>query len=319
MTGPDGRPVVVLAVESATVQRVLGSVLGRAGYAVTPVGDGVAAAQVASAGPADCVVAFGSLPRLSGFSLVRMLRDDPATAHLPVLLLTEPGVAAEREWATRCGANRALPVDIEAHGLAAAVGAELAAAPVAVEPQRRGLHDPDEQVLSRAAEVLERALFETALLAEVTALATAGLGAEGAVAGLLNAVGRAVDPSFVAVLTPDPPLALVLVNQEASRPHYRDLLLRLAEAMANETGAEVDPSKIDARAADPGGLLGADEDAHLQHFHAVPLTGVHGGYVGHLAVSTGEAPIGQRALRILGLLSQPAGRLVATVTGRTDR
>ncbi len=319
MTGAEGRPVVVLAVESATVQRVLGSVLGRAGYAVTPVGDGVAAAQEASAGPADCVVAFASLPRLSGFNLVRLLRDDPATAQLPVLLLTEPGVAAEREWATLCGAQRALPVDIEAHGLVEAVAAELGAATGSGDPPRSGVRDPDDRVLSRAAEVLERALFETALVAEVTSLATAGLGAEGAVAGLLGAIGRAVDPAFVAVLTPDPPLALVLVNQEVSRPHYRDLLLRLADAMGEETGGVVDASTIDARAADPGSLLGADEDAHLRHFHAVPLTGVHGGYVGHLAVSTSEATIPQRALRTLALLAQPAGRLVATVTGRTDR
>jgi CheY-like chemotaxis protein len=319
VTAPAGRAVLVLAVESPTVQRVLGSVLGRAGYAVTPVADGVAAAQAATAGPADCVVAFAALPRLSGFALTRLLREDPRTAHLPVLLLTAPGVAAERHWATLCGADRALPTDVEAHTLASAVAGQLAASSELPGERLLGLPDADEQVLSRSVEVLESALFETALVAEVTGLGVAGLGAEGAVAGLLGAVARAVDPAAVAVLTPDPPLALVLIHRPVSRLHYRDLLLQLATSMGTASGRAVDATKIDARAADPDGLLGADEDAHLTHVHAVPLTGVHGGYVGHLAVSSSEATISPAALRTLTLLAEPAGRLVATVTGKSDR
>jgi CheY-like chemotaxis protein len=266
-------PVIVLAVESPTASRVIASVLGRAGYDVTPVRDGVAAVQAATAGPVDAVVAFAALPRLSGFALTRLLREDPRTAHLPVLLLTAPGTAAERHWATLCGADRALPTDVQAHDL----------------------------------------------VAEVTGLSSAGLGAEGAVAGLLAAVARAVDAAFVAVMTPDPPLALVLVNQPASRMHYRDLLLRLTTDMSAATGERADAAAVDARAADPRGLLGADEQAHLAHYHAVPLTGVGGGYVGHLAVSSSDADFGSGVLRTLTMLADPAGRLVATVTGKTSR
>jgi CheY-like chemotaxis protein len=312
-------PVIVLAVESPTASRVIASVLGRAGYDVTPVRDGVAAVQAATAGPADAVVAFAALPRLSGFALTRLLREDPRTAHLPVLLLTAPGTAAERHWATLCGADRALPTDVQAHDLVAAVRAEQAAAPAAASVPAPAGPDADDVVLTRAAEVLEQALFEMALVAEVTGLSSAGLGAEGAVAGLLAAVARAVDAAFVAVMTPDPPLALVLVNQPASRMHYRDLLLRLTTDMSAATGERADAAAVDARAADPRGLLGADEQAHLAHYHAVPLTGVGGGYVGHLAVSSSDADFGSGVLRTLTMLADPAGRLVATVTGKTSR
>ncbi len=316
---PDGRPVVVLAVESPTVQRVLASVLGRAGYAVTAVADGVAAAQVATAGPADCVLAAADMPRLTGFALVRLLREDPRTAHLPLLLLTAPGAAAEPHWATLCGADGTLPFDVETHDLVAAVGAALAAAPSAGAELPRGLRDPDDVVLARASEVLERALFETALVAEVTGLATAGLGAEGALAGLLTTVARVVDPALAVVLTPDPPLAFVLANRPTSLAHYRHLLLRACADMATSTGRPVDAAAVDARAADPGRLLGADDRADLAQYQAVVLAGADGRYVGQLAVSSGGGGFPARAVRTLTLLAHPAGRLVDTVTGKTER
>ncbi len=328
VTVPDQNtgPTVVLAVESPTVQRVLGSVLGRAGYRVTAVGDGVAAARAARTGSVDAVVAWASLPRLSGFALSRLLREEPRTATLPIVLMTAPGQAAERYWATRCGADRAFPTDVVGHELVDELAAVLAAVPAdpGADPTDAPaeIDAPDETdavVLTHATEVLETALFETALFAEVTGLATAGLSAEGVMAGLLATIARAADPAFVAVLTPSPPLALVLVNQPASRTHYRELLLRLAADAAGVLGHSIDAAKIDARAADPERLLGADEGAHLQHYQGFPLLGVDGAYVGHLAISASGAGFRQRVLRTVSLLAEPAGRLVGTVTGVTPR
>lgn len=311
-------PTVVLAAPSATVGRVLGSVLGRAGFAVTVVDDGVAAARAALAGTAGLVVAWAELPRLSGFALTRLLRDDPRTAALPIVLLTAPEQADQRFWAERCGADRALPSDVEAQELADTVGALLEAA--AADAQATGAAEPDDgEVLSRAAGVLERALFETALVAEVTALATAGLGAEGATAALLATVTRTADPAFAALITPTPPLALVLVNRPVSRAHYRDLLLRLAEDVAAAVDAPLDASAVDARAADPERLLGADEEAHLAYYESVALWGADGAYVGHLAITSGEEPFSERVLRTVETLAEPAGRLVGTVTGASAR
>lgn len=308
----------MLAAPSPTVQRVLTSVLGRAGHEVVGVADGVAAAHAALAGEADCLVAFADLPRLSGFALTRLLREQVRTAHLPVILLTAAGAAAERHWATRCGADRALPTDVESKDLVAAVAAEMAAD----RPPTAAPDDPvlaDDAVLSRTVEVLEWALFETSLVAEVTELASAGLDAEGAVAGLLGAVARALDPALVVVLTPDPPLALVLVGQPVSRSHYRDLLLRVAADVGAATGAVLDAGSLDARAADADALLGADDGAHLVGYHALPLTAADGRYVGHLAVSASAGDLPPRATRTLALLARPAGLLVATVEGRLGR
>ena len=317
--GADDAPTVVLAAPSPTVGRVLGSVLGRAGFAVTAVGDGVAAARAALAGSARIVVAWADLPRLSGFALTRLLRDDPRTAALPVVLLTAPEQADERFWAERCGADRALPSDVESHQLVETLRAVLDAAGAEAGIAGDAAGPADDEVLSRATAVLERVLFETALVAEVTALATAGLGAEGATAALLSTVARTADPAFAALITPAPPLALVLVNRPVSRAHYRDLLLRLAADAGRARNTALDASSVDARAADPQRLLGSDEEAHLAYYESVALTGADGAYVGHLAITSGEEPFSERVLHTVETLAEPAGRLVGTVTGVSTR
>lgn len=316
-TEPGARQIVVAA-ESTAVQRVLSSVLTRAGYSVVTVADGVAAAQAAQSGPTAALVAWAALPRLSGFAVTRLLREDARTKALPIVLLTAPGAAAERFWAERCGASRAYPTDIEAHDLVVAVGADVDAGAggtggLPIPPR---LRDSDDVVLERAGAVLERALFETDLAAEVVGLAVSGQGAQAVVAALLDIAARVADPSMVALVTAEPPAALVSILKPLSRGHYRDALVRAAAACAVSMGAHVEAGKLDARAADPDGLLGADEDADLAAFYAVALRGPDGAYTGHLVVSSTEQGAFAPSVRqTLDMLAIPAGWLVSTVSG----
>jgi len=203
-TEPGARQIVVAA-ESTAVQRVLSSVLTRAGYSVVTVADGVAAAQAALSGPTAALVAWAALPRLSGFAVTRLLREDARTKALPIVLLTAPGAAAERFWAERCGASRAYPTDIEAHDLVVAVGADVDAGAggtggLPIPPRLRDSDDVVLEragaVLERAGAVLERALFETDLAAEVVGLAVSGQGAQAVVAALLDIAARVADPPW---------------------------------------------------------------------------------------------------------------------------
>jgi CheY-like chemotaxis protein len=325
MTSPSPSPSpdpaarqIVVAAESTVVQRVLSSVLTRAGYSVVAVGDGVAAAQAALSGPAAALVAWAVLPRLSGFAVTRLLRDDVRTKELPILLLTAPGAAAERFWAERCGASQAFPTDVEAHELVAAVGADVATKPghAAGLPSPPRLRDSDDVVLERAGAVLERALFETDLAAEIAGLAVSGMTAQAVVAALLDIAARVADPSLVALVTAEPPAALVSILEPLSRGHYRDALVRAAAACADSAGVAVQAGKLDARAADPNGLLGSDEDAELGAFYSVALRGPDGAYAGHLVVSsTQRKPFAASVRQTLDMLAIPAGWLVTTVSG----
>lgn len=65
--------------------------LQRAGYEVTCATDGEDAWAAIMRQMPDLVVTDCQMPRLNGFGLCRRIRENPATAHLPVIMLTAKG------------------------------------------------------------------------------------------------------------------------------------------------------------------------------------------------------------------------------------
>jgi len=77
---------VLVVDDNADMRDYLGRLL--AGHVVVSVGDGRSALEAARADPPDLVLSDVMLPGLDGIGLVRALRSDPATARLPVVLLS---------------------------------------------------------------------------------------------------------------------------------------------------------------------------------------------------------------------------------------
>jgi CheY-like chemotaxis protein len=91
--GADGRPARLLAVDDAPANlRLLRAVLEPHGYEVATAADGTTALALAPS--ADLVLLDVHLPDLSGFEVCQRLRADPATAALPVVMVT--ATAAEQ-------------------------------------------------------------------------------------------------------------------------------------------------------------------------------------------------------------------------------
>lgn len=79
---------VLLAEDDRALRRFLEVVLERAGYEVIPASDGLEAMKVALSTPIDVVVTDAMMPNLSGHEFCRFIRNSPALAHLPVILLS---------------------------------------------------------------------------------------------------------------------------------------------------------------------------------------------------------------------------------------
>ena len=60
----------------------------RAGYEVETAGDGQEAWELIQRRVPDLLITDCQMPRLNGFGLTRKLRENPATAELPILMLT---------------------------------------------------------------------------------------------------------------------------------------------------------------------------------------------------------------------------------------
>jgi two-component system, cell cycle response regulator len=165
-------PRMLVVDDSASIRRLLGQRLRAGGYEVEEAADAETAFELATASPPDVVVTDLVMTGLSGVQLCRLLRNDPATAHVPVVLLTASGDKRSRFWARSAGAAAyvgkdrvedliaLLPTLAHPSGTAAP-----AAGPAA--GSRRNLHE-------RISSILDGALFESVLAGEVRALASAG-------------------------------------------------------------------------------------------------------------------------------------------------
>jgi two-component system response regulator MtrA len=88
--------VVLIADDDPDIQALVAFRLERAGFRTVRAGQ--AALELALADPPDLAVVDWSMPKLDGIELTRALRANPATAELPVLLLTAR--AQEQDVAT---------------------------------------------------------------------------------------------------------------------------------------------------------------------------------------------------------------------------
>jgi CheY-like chemotaxis protein len=76
----------ILVVDDEPDQRfLLRRIFERAGHEVSDAGDGAAALRAERESAPDLVVTDVMMPVMDGVELIRCLRGDPATAHIPVL------------------------------------------------------------------------------------------------------------------------------------------------------------------------------------------------------------------------------------------
>ncbi len=110
-TEPDSNQAVftVLVVDDSLPERNLVKTLfQQRGHRVIEAADGAEALLMLASELPDAVVVDGVMPILDGYQLCRLLKDDPATQHLPVILLTGQAEGLSRFWARICGADRFL-------------------------------------------------------------------------------------------------------------------------------------------------------------------------------------------------------------------
>lgn len=125
--------VVLIAERDQTVRGLQRLFLERAGLVVEFADDGLAAFERARREPPAVVVTEILVPRLDGLTLCRQLRDEPATAHVPVLVFS---ILAAGTRAAEAGAHAFLrkPL-VESIFVAAVLGAIAYQLPATTEQQ----------------------------------------------------------------------------------------------------------------------------------------------------------------------------------------
>jgi DNA-binding response OmpR family regulator len=104
--GTAGAPARLLVVDDTPNNvKLLADVLGARGYAIATAASGEEALARIAAEPPDLVLLDVMMPGLSGYDVLRRLRADPATALLPVVLVTSLDPHEERVRGIEAGAD----------------------------------------------------------------------------------------------------------------------------------------------------------------------------------------------------------------------
>ena len=112
---------VLIVDDSPTDQHVLSQALQRHGFDTLLASEGREAIAIAERERPDVILMDIVMPGMNGFQATRHLTRNPATASIPVVIVTTKEQETDRIWAMRQGAVRYLRKPVDDNDLVAAV------------------------------------------------------------------------------------------------------------------------------------------------------------------------------------------------------
>ena len=99
------QPTVLYVEDNEYNRKIVRHLLSRTGYRLREANDGEAALKMASDERPDLVLMDVQLPKMSGLDATRALRADPATAHIPIIVVTSFALSGDDRRAMAAGAT----------------------------------------------------------------------------------------------------------------------------------------------------------------------------------------------------------------------
>jgi diguanylate cyclase (GGDEF)-like protein len=165
---------VLLADDNKLVVKVTGSILEQAGYIVDVAWDGIEAAVKAFSLLPDLMILDVEMPKIKGYQVCRLLKEDQLTSWMPVIMLTGREHQSDMFWGLKTGADAYITKGFKPEHLLEKVDEFLSRAgeyQEAKELSRKRKKDvTEEYVIDKITDLLDRKLFETTILNDIAAL-----------------------------------------------------------------------------------------------------------------------------------------------------
>jgi chemosensory pili system protein ChpA (sensor histidine kinase/response regulator) len=98
-------PLVMIVDDSLTVRKITSRTLTRAGFQVITAKDGIDALELLDDRTPDVILLDIEMPRMDGFEFTKTIKADPATAHIPIIMITSRTAEKHRNRAQELGVD----------------------------------------------------------------------------------------------------------------------------------------------------------------------------------------------------------------------
>jgi len=109
---PDDATILIVD-DSRTAIAVLKKTLEPTGYSIISAPDGEEGIEMAKLHQPDLILMDVIMPGLNGFQATRILRKEPVTQSIPIVIISGNEQATEKFWGLRVGANGFLAKPVE--------------------------------------------------------------------------------------------------------------------------------------------------------------------------------------------------------------
>ncbi|WP_432821193.1 hybrid sensor histidine kinase/response regulator [Trichloromonas sp.] len=163
--------LILIVDDSLTQLAVLQDLLQSSGYATATAQNGMQAIASVYHSPPDLILSDILMPELNGYHLCRLLKNDPLTKDIPIILLSNLSEPNDRFWGEKAGADFFLEKSTDLDQILAAVQSFLTSRPPKAPPSSRHLNEPEgKDIRNQITGILDRLLYESTISNEVLKL-----------------------------------------------------------------------------------------------------------------------------------------------------
>ena len=111
MPSANSAPLILIVEDSATQAKQVAAYLSGRNVDVVIASDGAQALRLVTVHDPDLIILDINLPKMDGYQVCRRLKRDPATAQIPIIMLTSAMEASDRLRGIAAGAIEYIPKD----------------------------------------------------------------------------------------------------------------------------------------------------------------------------------------------------------------
>jgi diguanylate cyclase (GGDEF)-like protein len=185
---------ILIADDSTTMILMLQEILQKEGYEVLTAEDGIKAVMKAFEHYPDLIISDIEMPKMDGYQVCRLLKNDPLMSNTPVIILTSKDSTGAVFWGYQTGADLYVLKDFKSKELLSSIQDLLKKYEDKPSPAKSSQKKVDAfQIMEKLNQFLDTQLFEMTLINEINRVTVTLTSISETLTSLLTILDKAID------------------------------------------------------------------------------------------------------------------------------